>query len=331
MPIRVLQVDPVDSLMPYTYEIKAIAQAGGEFVIGDCQTEEDVINQAGDAEILLISWKHIATPRVMDALPKVRLIMRWGVGYDQIDVVAAAERGIAVANTPSYCTDEVAEHTIALLVSAARRVPQIHAGMAAGGWPSTRTRPVHRIRGQTLGLVGFGRIGVATARRAAGLGLRLIAHDAYLSDEQIRARGAEPRSLDALLAEADFVSLHMALTPETRHIIDARCINLMKPTAYLINTCRGPVVDEQALTAALQRGHLAGAALDVFETEPLAGDSPLRHMDNVILTPHMAAYSEESFQSLREETVEVVTDWIRESWCKSVVNPQVRSKLRPRQ
>ena len=330
MTIRVFQVDPAPTLMPYDYEKEAIAQAGGEFVIGDCHTEDDVLSQAGDAEILLVSWKHIVTPRVMDELPHVRLLARWGVGYDQFDPAAAQARGIAVANTPNYCTEEVAEHTIALLLSAARRVPHFHQEFRAGAWPHYRARPIYRLAGRTLGLVGLGRIGAAVAWRARGLGLRVIAADPYLNPDQIRERGAEPRSMDELLAEADYISLHVALSPATRHLINADALNHMQPHAILINTCRGPVVDEGALVDALASGRIGGAALDVFESEPLSPDSPLRALDNVILTPHAAAYSEQSWFGLREEMVQVVTDWMRESWCRSVVNPGVRANLRPR-
>ncbi len=330
MPIRVFQVDPAPTLMPYDYEREAIAQAGGEFVIGHCDTEDDVLRQAGDAEILLVSWKHIVTPRVMDELPHVRLLARWGVGYDQFDPAAAQARGIAVANTPNYCTEEVAEHTIALLLSAARRVPHFHQEFRAGAWPHYRARPMYRLAGRTLGLIGLGRIGAAVAWRARGLGLRVIAADPFLNPDQIRERGAEPRSMDELLAEADYISLHVALSPATRHLINAEALGRMQPHAILINTCRGPVVDEGALTDALASGRIGGAALDVFESEPLSPDSPLRALDNAILTPHAAAYSEQSWFGLREEMVQVVTDWMRESWCRSVVNPGVRGNLRPR-
>lgn len=330
MTIRVFQVDPFEPLMPYAFESEAIRARGGELVIGRCETEADVIAQAGDAEILLLTWKSIVTPAVMSALPKVRLIIRWGVGYDMIDAEAATARGIAVGNAPTYATEEVAEQAIALLISTARRVAWFHERLRQGGWPAARSNPIRRMAGRTLGVIGLGRIGLATAKRALGLGMRVIAHDLYLSDDEIRARGAEPRSMDALLAEADYVSVHVPLNRSTRHLVDAAALAKMKPGAILVNTSRGPVVDEAALIAALNEGRLGGAGLDVFEIEPLQADSPLRTMEHVVITPHMAAYSEESWHGLRVEMCDTVGEWIRDGWSKAVVNPQVRPTLRPR-
>lgn len=330
MTIRVFQVDPFGPLAPYTYEREAIAKAGGELVIGECDSEADVIAQAGEAEILLLTWKSILTPTVMSALPRVRLMIRWGVGYDMIDAVAATERGIAVANAPTYATEEVAEQAIALLMASARRVGWFHDRLRQGGWPAARSNPIYRMNGRTLGIVGLGRIGTATAWRARGLGLNVIACDPALDDGTIRARHAEPRSFDQVLAESDYVSVHVPLSPATRGLIDAAALAKMKPGAILVNTSRGPVIDEPALIAALQSGHLGGAGLDVFEVEPLPTDSPLRTMEHVVLTPHMAAYSEASWHGLRVEMCETVTEWIRDGWSKAVVNPQVRSRLRPR-
>ena len=330
MTVQVLQVDPIAALMPYDVERRTIEAAGGEFVLGDCHTEEDLLAQAARSEILLLSWLPIITPRVMDDLPHLRLIVRWGVGFDQIDTQAATERGVAVANAPTYCTDEVAEHTIALLVAAARRVAWCHEEMRRGGWPKFADTPMRRMRGRALGLIGLGRIGVAVAERARGLGLRVLAYDPNLSDDAIRQAGAEPRGLDDLLAEADFVSPHVSLNPQTRHLLNEERLRRMQPDAVLINTSRGPVVDEAALARVLRSGHLAGAALDVFEVEPLAADSPLRDLPNVLLTPHAASWSAEAWAGLRAEVSQAAVDWMRESWCQSVVNPQVRGRLRPR-
>ena len=330
MTITTFQVDPIPTMQPYAFERDAIEKAGGNLVVGDCNTEDDVLAQAGDAEILLLSWKNILTPRVMDALPKVRLLVRWGVGYDMIDVNAASARGIAVANTPTYATEDVAEHAIALLLSCARSIPWLQEGIRAGKWPNAQTRKINRIVGRTFGTVGIGRIGAATIKRAKGLGLRVLAFDKFLSEDQIRAYGAEPRSFEQLLAESDYVSVHVPLSAATRHLIDARALALMKPGAIFVNTSRGPVVDEPALIEALHSGQLSGAGLDVFEQEPMALDNPLRTMDNVVVTPHSAAYSEESWQALRQEVCDVVRDWMRESWSACVVNPQVRPTLRPR-
>lgn len=330
MTIKAFQVDPLPALMPYDLEKEIIARAGGELVVGDCSTPEDVIAQAGDAEVLLLTWKSILTPKVMDALPNVRLMIRWGVGFDMIDADAAAARGIAVANCPTYATQEVAEEAIALLMACGRRVGWFHERVRAGGWPPALGNPIKRINGRTLGIIGIGRIGSATAWRAKGLGLKVIAYDKYLSDDEVRARGAEPRTLDQLLAESDFISLHTPLNNETRHMIDAGVMARMKQGVYLINTSRGPVIDEAALCDALRSGQIAGAGLDVFEKEPLPADAPIRQMEHVVLLPHKAAWSEESWQALRQEAADTVATWIRDSWAPNVVNPAVRPNLRPR-
>jgi D-3-phosphoglycerate dehydrogenase len=327
--VRVFQVDPSPRLMPYTYEHAAIGQAGGELVLGNCGSEEEVIAKAAEAEIVLVSWSRFVTPGVMDALPHLRLIARWGVGYDMIDADAATERGNAVVNTPTSCVEEVAEHAIALLLACGRGLVWSHERMRAGGYvfPSF---PIRRISGQTLGVVGCGRIGSKVARRAIGLGLRVIAYDKYRPDRELRELGVEPRSFDDVLASADYVSLHVPLDRTTRHLIDAAALAKMRPEAYLVNTSRGAVIDQEALVAALRAGRLAGAGIDVFEQEPLPADHPLRSLEHVVLTPHVAAWSEDSIDLLRREMCDNVAVWIETEWNPKIVNPEVRPNLRPR-
>jgi D-3-phosphoglycerate dehydrogenase len=324
----VFQVDPTHTLAPYTYEQATIAAAGSRMVIGNCDTPDDVIAQAGDAEILLLSWKKILTPAVMDALPRVRLIVRWGVGYDMIDVAAATARGIAVANTPLYAVEDVAEHAIALLLDCARQVSWFHLRMREGEWRSPVGRPIHRLKGRTLGLIGVGRIGAATAWRARGLGLRVVAFDPGVTPERLRELGIEPRSFDEVLGESDYVSLHVPLSTATHHLINAERLAKMRRGAILLNVSRGAVVDETALVEALTREHLAAAGLDVFEEEPLRQDHPLQRMEQVVLTPHTAAYSQESWQAVREEVCTTIRNWYTDGWVPNVVNPQVRPHLR---
>lgn len=266
----------------------------------------------------------------MDALPALRLVVRAGVGYDQIDVPAATARGIAVANAPTYGTDDVAEHALALLLAWARRVPQLDRGMRTDGWPAVAQFPIHRLRGQTLGIVGLGRIGSGLARRARGIGLRVVACDPVLNADQIKARDVEPTSFEDLLAQSDYVSIHVPLSDATRHLIDAAALARMKPEALLVNTSRGPVVDEAALADALASGRLGGAALDVFEEEPLAPSSPLRSFEQAVLTPHAAGYSLEAWNDLRHEMCDTAIDFLTTSWAGPIVNPQVRPTLRPR-
>ncbi|MDW8351337.1 MAG: C-terminal binding protein [Anaerolineae bacterium] len=288
------------------------------------RTEDEVIGAAHDADALIISFVPI-TARVMDALPQLRCIVRYGVGYDTIDVDAAAARGIQVANVPDYCIPEVADHAMALLLALARKVVPLDAGMRRGEWAAVRTaKPIHRIEGRTLGLIGMGRIGRAVVRRALGFGLRVLVYDKYLSPEQAREAGATPVELDVLLRESDFVSIHTPLTPETRHLINAEAIAKMKPSAYLINVARGAIVDTLALADALRAGRIAGAALDVFEQEPLPADHPIRNAPNTILHPHAAWYSEEALIQLQTNAAEEVARALRGEPLKNPLTPARR-------
>jgi D-3-phosphoglycerate dehydrogenase len=329
MLVKVFHADRSPWLMPYAFEQEAIRRAGGELVVDSCATDAEVIERAGEAEVLFVASARPVTAALMDALPRCRLIARWSVGYDQIDVEAATARGIAVANAPTYCSEEVAEHAIALLLALARQLVWSHERMREGSWRPL-SGPVHRLAGRTLGIVGCGRIGAKVAARALGLGLSVIAYDKYRSDEALRAIGVTPRTFDEVLAEADYLSLHVPRTAETRHLIDAAALAALKPEAMLINTSRGPVIDEAALIESLSSGRLAGAGLDVFEEEPLDPDSPLRSLERVILTPHVAAYSLESIEALRSEMCVTVADWIATGWSENVVNPEVKDRLRPR-
>lgn len=327
MSVVVFQVDPSPRFFPYDYEREAIAALGGELIVASCTTEQEVIEGAKDAEIALVSWKALLTPTVMKALPRLRFIVRWGVGYDMIDVDAATEHGIAVANAPTYCTQDVAEHAMSLLFAIARRITWAHERMREGAYipPSG---PIHRLTERTLGIVGCGRIGSAVAKRALGVGMRVVAYDKYRSAAELEALGMIPVSFDQLLQEANYITLHVPLNAETRKLIDARAISLMQPDTMIVNTSRGPVIDQDALVEALNEGRLAGAGLDVFEQEPLAADHPLRSLEYVMLTPHAAAFTVESLGALREEMVDTVATWIRDGWSDKVVNPEVRSKLR---
>lgn len=258
---------------------------------------------------------------VIAAADRLKVFGRTGVGYDNIDVAAATERGIAVCPTPGVNRQSVAEHTFALLLSVARGVPGNVAAVAAGGWPQVSGR---ELSGATLGLIGLGAIGKAVARIALGFGMRVIAHDPYLDAEAIAASGVESVSLDELLAASDFVSLHIFLDASTRHLIDAGAIATMKPGAYLVNTARGGVVDETALAAALREGRLSGAGLDVLETEPLPPDSPLRGLDNLIITAHIGAATVESRARSGRMAAQAVIDVLDGRTPEHVVTPEAQ-------
>lgn len=325
---KVFQVDDSHFLVPYTYESARLAEAGITLEEGFCESAEDVIARAGDADVLWLSWKPNIDRPILEQLPNLRLVIRWGIGYEQIDLPAATEFGIAVANAPTYGTDDVAEHALALLLALERRIVTFDADMRRGGWTTPEAGSIRRIRGRTVGLLGVGRIGAAFALRAKAIGLEVIGHDAYRGAEDFAAAGVQPVSLDELAARSDYLSIHVPHTPETNAMVNAAFLSRMKPTAYLINTSRGKVVNEGDLIAALSDGTIAGAGLDVFWQEPLAVDSPLRALPNVILTPHYAGYSADSWADLREEMCRTTIDFLTTGWASTIVNPDVRQRLR---
>jgi D-3-phosphoglycerate dehydrogenase len=245
------------------------------------------------ADALMVTVQEV-TDEILAAMPACKIVARVGTGLDSIDLDAAARRGIQVTYVADYSVDEVSTHAIALLLSWARRIPQYLDLVRAGQWNSVGAGTIRRLTEQTLGVAGFGRIGQAAAGKGRGLGLRVLVCDPYRTDEDIRAAGCEPASWDMLLAESDFISLHVPLTPDSEHLIDPAALRAMKPTAVLINTARGALVDEAALAAAIGAGEIAGAALDVLATEPPAADSPLLGDPRVLITPHGAWYSTEA-------------------------------------
>jgi D-3-phosphoglycerate dehydrogenase len=245
---------------------------------------------------------------VIRGLDRCVVIARYGIGLDTVDLDQATAQGILVTNVPDYCIDEVSDHALALILSLARGVTLLDRKVRAGSWTPTDARPLHRLRGRTLGLIGFGRIARALASKMAPIGLRVVTTDPFVPDDAVRDAGAEPMSLEELLVVADVVSVHAPLTADSRHLIGAAELALMKPGAILVNTSRGPLVDLDALRAALAEDRLGGAGLDVLEVEPPAADDPLLHRDDVIVTPHAAFYSEESLRELQRKAVEQVIE-----------------------
>jgi D-3-phosphoglycerate dehydrogenase len=246
-----------------------------------------------DADALMVTVQEV-TEAVLAAMPACQVVGRVGTGLDSIDLDEAARRGVHVTYVPDYSVDEVSTHAVALLLAYARRIPQYLDLVRAGQWNSVGAGTIRRLSEQTLGVAGFGRIGQAVAGKGRGLGLRVLVCDPYRSGEDIRAAGCEPASWDTLLAESDFISLHVPLTPDSERLINVAALRAMKPTAVLINTARGGLVDEAALADAIQAGEIAGAALDVLATEPPAADSPLLGDPRVLITPHGAWYSVEA-------------------------------------
>jgi len=282
-------------------------------------TEDGVI--AGLAEVpadaLIVQWAPV-TSAVLDAAPRCRFISRLGIGIDMIDVAAATRRGVAVANTPDYCVDEVATHTLAMAMWLVRGLGRFDAAVRTGQWAAAAAYPAAARPADTvIGVVGLGRIGSQVAAQARALGFQVIGHDPYA------APGVDIplTSLGDLLRGSHLVTLHAPLTGETRHLIRAETIELMRPGALLVNTCRGGLIDEDAVAAALSAGRLAGAALDVFETEPLPAASPLRALPNVLLSPHAAWYSPASLAALPVRAAQQVVDFLAGVAVPSIINP----------
>jgi phosphoglycerate dehydrogenase-like enzyme len=278
-----------------------------DLTLAQAHLEDDLRAVLPDADAIMLFHD---VPTITDAsfalAGRCRGVVRAGVGYNNVDLAAAGRRGIVVCNVPDYGTEEVADHAIMLLLALARRAYVADASMRRGEWDYRAALTAPRLRGKVFGVVGCGRIGTATALRAKAFGLDVVFFDPYQPDGYDKALGVRRvYRLDDLLGQSDFVSLHCYLSPETHHLIDAAAFARMPRGSYLINTARGPVVDQDALVAALDRGHLAGAGLDVFEREPLDDDRLRRHPE-LILTPHSAFYSVEGFVELRRKTAEEV-------------------------
>ena len=274
---------------------------GADLVPAPDSEEETLVRLAKGCCGILTCWAQTTQRVIASALPDLKVIVRYGVGLDNIDVAHATEQGIPVANVPDYCFGDVAEQTMALLLGLSHKVAQFDRLIRRGAWDIQAGLPLRRLTGQVLGLIGFGQIARQVVPRARAFGLHVVAHSRSLTPEQARACGVESTDLDTLLRTSDFVSLHCPSTPETRGMIDAENLGKMKPTACLINTSRGDLVDEAALLAALKNKTLAGAALDVRCEEPPKAGDPLIQMDRVIHSPHAAFYSEESLVELQEK------------------------------
>jgi D-3-phosphoglycerate dehydrogenase len=311
-------------------EPRELSRAGAELAMVEGQQPDEILAAAADCDALLVVSSSIPAA-VIDGLEKCRVISRLGAGTDKIDVAAATARGIVVANVPDFCIAEQAEHTLALLLAAARQLPYMMEAMRTANWTARGHGGVHRIAGRTLGLIGFGASARAVARRAAALDLRILAwvrspekHSPIASSMNV-----ELVDLERLLADSDFVSLHLPLSAETTHLLDRRRLALMKPTAVLINTARGALIDEGALVDALRQRRIAGAALDVFEGIDVFAmpGTPARHplldLDNVILTPHCAGSSVESSRDSKTRGSRHAAEVLLGRWPPHVVNPEV--------
>jgi D-3-phosphoglycerate dehydrogenase len=298
-----------------------------ELVALKTKKPEEFIDAAKDCDALLNTYAGPITAEVMSKMPKCRIIARYGIGVDTIDLDAATKAGIIVTNNPTYCIEEVAEHTMALLLACARKIAFYDRLVRAGRWEVPPGKPIYRLVGRTLGLVGFGNIARQVAVRAAAFGMRVLYADPFVKEGQFDAPGKKAE-MDMLLREADFVSLHPPLTPETRKLMNDAAFSRMKPSAFLINCSRGPVVDTEALVRALDAKKIAGCALDTTDPEPLPNPHPLRGRDNVIVAPHAAWYSEQAMAGLQAGAPGEVRRVLSGEWPLNVVNRAVKGKSR---
>jgi D-3-phosphoglycerate dehydrogenase len=288
---------------------EVLSRVGARVLLADAPTPEAILQAARNADALLVTYAKV-TADMIGQMTHCRIIARFGIGVDNVDLPAATKADIVVTRVPDYCIDEVSDHTMALLLALARKIPLANSGAHAGRWDLSAVVPLYRLRGTTLGSVGFGRIPQLLVPKAKAFGLKVISYDPLVSRETMDRAGVDKVDFPELIRVSDYVSIHAPLVPETNRLFDSGVFRSMKPTAHLINTARGAIVDEAALAQALDDGQLAGAALDVLAQEPPSA-SPLFGRENVILTPHMSFYSVESLVDLQckaaEEVVRVLT------------------------
>ncbi len=319
MKLKILRTDAeLNIIEQYMDQVSAVAH------VATCESydADEIARQAADADLILTCYTEIPA-KVINAAPRLKGIVKYGVGTNNIDLEAATRNKVMVANCPDYGSDTVADHAFALLISLARRIPELDRAMRQEAWLWPREWFGLDLAGKTLGLIGLGRIGRCMARRARGFGMELIAVDPYVDPGEAGDLGVAFTSLDELLERADFISIHCVLTPETRGLVGREQLKRMKDTAFLIDVSRGAIVDEAALIRALKEGWIAGAGFDVFEHEPLAPDYPLLGMDNVILTPHVAWYTREAFERVEKDTLNGVLDILAGRTPKFLKNVEV--------
>ena len=303
-------------------EKKVLAAVDGELMVAGGGSPEEIIALAPQADAILTCWKDVPA-EALDIAPNCRIVSRYGIGLDNIPIDRATKLGMLVTNVPDFCLEEVSDHVMALLLATARQLFPLARTPERSGWTRDTPRPIPRVRGQTLGLIGFGNIARALVPKALGCGLRVIAFTPRLQAEDTPDGVEVTNDLGVLLAASDYVSIHCPLTDETAHLIDAAALAQMKPSALLINTSRGGVIDESALIRALQEGIIGGAALDVTDPEPPSADNPLLTLENVIVTPHAAFYSVESTAELARKAAENVVTVLQGEVPKTLVNAQV--------
>ena len=292
----------------YEEEKVVLESIGAEVIIANLNTVQEVIDTCKDADGIMCNLSPMPA-EVIEKLEKCKIISRYGVGYDNVDAAACAKNGIWLANVPDYCAEEVSDQALALMMACARKVARRDAQVRAGQWNVGKADPIHRIAGKTFTFLGFGMIGRTLYRKIKGFNFaRILIYDPFIDAETISAMGAEKVEWETALREGDFISVHMPLNDKTRGLIDAKAFDLMKPTAIIVNTSRGPVIDEKSLIDALTKGKINSAGLDVHTKEPMDLDNPLMKIENCVLTDHVGWYSEEAMSELKRKVAENVRD-----------------------
>jgi D-3-phosphoglycerate dehydrogenase len=295
---------------------------GVELAVAQRGDEAELMELVPDADVILSCWKPL-TPRTLDRAGRCTLISKFGTGLDNIAVEHATQLGILICNVPDFCLDEVSDHAMALLLACARRIVPFTGETRAGDWNPKNAHALRRLRGKTLGIVGYGAIAKTLIPKARAFGMEIVVYTPRIQPGQIELGVTATNDLHAMLGASDFVTIHAPATPETHHLIDAHALAAMKSTAWLINTSRGALIDEPALIAALQNGTIAGAALDVLAQEPPDPANPLLSMPNVLVTPHAAFSSRESLEDLRQKACQRVIEVLRGELPQRIVNPEV--------
>ena len=303
-------------------ERQVLAEIGTKLIVAATGDEEELLRHAQNVEGILTCWKPVRECVIAKA-KNCKIIARYGIGLDNIDVKAATENGIIVTNVPAYCVDEVSDHAMALLLACARNIPIYNTAVKTGTWDQNIGHQMYRLRGKAIGIIGFGRIAKTLIPKVLALGLNVNVYSPRTPPEMIKQYNADKVMFDELLKTSDFITIHAPLTPETRHMFSHDAFRTMKRTAFLINAARGGIVDSTALTEALKTGEIAGAGLDVLETEPPDFDEMLLHLDNVIITPHAAFISEESIHELEITAATSVLQVLTGKLPNTIVNPYV--------
>lgn len=307
-----------------TLEQEEMDRIGAKMTLAQVKSEADVVRVCGQADGILNQYAPL-TRGILERLTRCQVIVKYGVGFDTVDLRAATDLGIIVANEPDYCFDEVSDHAISLLMAMARKVTFFDQKVKSNQWDFRQGIPIHRLRNKTLGLIGCGRIGREVARKMLIFGVRVIAYDPWAADTGGAISFVD---METVLKGSDFISIHCSLNESTRHLLGAREFAKMQRKPLVINVARGPIIDEKELIRALEEGRISGAGLDVMENEPPDPHNPLLKMDNVILSPHVAFYSDESIREMKRRAAESVSAVLLGGWPEAVVNKEVIGRTR---